>query len=290
MDGDQLRTVREGRLHLNVLDHLRDAVHHLGPREQMPARVHDVADRLTGARLLEDVHRQQRHRLGVVQKQPRVAAPLRHVGSHMDKQPLLLMGSQMHDDSFLLFGSCVRPDMPRTRTTLPWTATGALRASAGQERRNGQTAAGPHHLMNPQGTRFHPPGRRKRQGSLLLQALALPVDQPGPDRVTTLLGQPLAEGPSRTPDGVTTGASASLDGAPPRTGPGDVMADPPGPVAYGTGSALPHCCPAHHPGGSSARRRARPLRRARTPEAAPDPLASAVLTAAAPDRMSTYDR
>lgn len=117
VDGDQLGAVRERGLHLNVLDHLWNAVHHLAPAQQLPARVHDVADCLAGTRLLKDVHGQQGHHLGVIEEQATATAPLRHVSRHMDQQALLLVRSQMHDEPFLLSGQCMRPGMPKDTDT-----------------------------------------------------------------------------------------------------------------------------------------------------------------------------
>ena len=158
MDRDQLGAVREGRLHLDVLDHLRDAVHHLVTGEHPSARVHDVADRLTVARRFEDVNGQQGHRLGVVQTQPPVAALAGHVGRDVDQQALLLMRSQMHDDSSLLFGWCVRPGIPKVTDNAPWMAHRRSPSISGEERREDQTAVDLHHLVNPRVGR-HPTGQ-----------------------------------------------------------------------------------------------------------------------------------
>ena len=43
VDGDELGAVGKGRLDLDVVDHLGDALHHLIARQHMRARLHESA-------------------------------------------------------------------------------------------------------------------------------------------------------------------------------------------------------------------------------------------------------
>ena len=61
--GDQLGAVGKGRLDLNVVDHLGDAVHDLGARDHMGAGFHQVGDAAAVARAFQDEIGDQRHRL-----------------------------------------------------------------------------------------------------------------------------------------------------------------------------------------------------------------------------------
>src|SRR3954462_10662410 len=58
--GDELRPVRKRRLDLHVLDHLRDAVHHLRAREHPRSGLHQLGYGPTVARALKDEVSDQR--------------------------------------------------------------------------------------------------------------------------------------------------------------------------------------------------------------------------------------
>ena len=96
VDGDQLRAVGERGLHLHVLDHLRDALHHLLPGKHLPPGRHQVGNGPAVPGPLKDMHDQQGHRLGVVEPHPPGPPLLGDIRRHMNHQALLLMRSQVH--------------------------------------------------------------------------------------------------------------------------------------------------------------------------------------------------
>ncbi len=70
MDGDELRPVREGAFNLHLVHQVGDAVHHVGAPEKLPAQVHQLGDRAPVADELENLRRDQRDRLRMIELQP----------------------------------------------------------------------------------------------------------------------------------------------------------------------------------------------------------------------------
>ncbi|SKZ94627.1 Uncharacterised protein [Mycobacteroides abscessus subsp. abscessus] len=96
MHGDELRPVRESRLHLNVVQHLGHTVHHVVASEYLTPRCHEFGDAASVPCTLEHVIGDQRDGLGVIQLHaPALPAPgqFRCVG---DEQPFLFMWRQPH--------------------------------------------------------------------------------------------------------------------------------------------------------------------------------------------------
>jgi len=67
MHGHQLGAVREGRLDLNIMDHLGNALHHLGAGQHTCPLRHQRRNTLAVARALDHVIGNQRDRLGIVE-------------------------------------------------------------------------------------------------------------------------------------------------------------------------------------------------------------------------------
>ncbi len=81
VDRHELGAVRKGPFDLNFVDELRHAVHHVGAPEQLPPDVHQLGDRAAVADELEDLRRDERDRLGMIQPHaPRQALLRQHAG------------------------------------------------------------------------------------------------------------------------------------------------------------------------------------------------------------------
>jgi len=91
VDGHQLRPVREGRLHLHLLQQLGDAVHDVVPGQDCPARLHELGDEDAVPRALEHVVGDDRRGLGQVQPQPAGAPPAGELRGVAQEQAFLLV-------------------------------------------------------------------------------------------------------------------------------------------------------------------------------------------------------
>src|SRR5262249_38095160 len=96
MDGHELGAIRKGAFDLDVLDHLRHALHHVVASEDLRAFGHELGAALAVADALEPLGRDQRHRLGMVELEPARAPPPRQIGGHDDEELLLFTWCQMH--------------------------------------------------------------------------------------------------------------------------------------------------------------------------------------------------
>src|SRR6266851_9416015 len=67
MDGAELGAVGEGRLDLDLVDHVGDALHHLLAAQHLGAVLHQVGDRAAVTRALDDEIADQRHGFGIVE-------------------------------------------------------------------------------------------------------------------------------------------------------------------------------------------------------------------------------
>src|SRR5262245_49272614 len=65
--GDEFGPVRKCRLHLDVVDHLRDSLHHLRAGQDLGAGLHQVGDRAAIARPFNDEVGDEGDGLGMVQ-------------------------------------------------------------------------------------------------------------------------------------------------------------------------------------------------------------------------------
>ena len=71
VDGDELGAVRERALDLHLVDHLGDAVGDVGPAEQLAPEIHQLGHRAAVADELEDLRRDERDRLRMIEPMPR---------------------------------------------------------------------------------------------------------------------------------------------------------------------------------------------------------------------------
>src|SRR5690242_18448773 len=94
--GDELGAVGKGRLDLDVVDHLGDAVHHLRARHHMRAFLHQLGDGFAVARAFQDEIGNQRNRLRVIELDAALEPPARHHGGNRDQQLVLLTRRQVH--------------------------------------------------------------------------------------------------------------------------------------------------------------------------------------------------
>src|SRR6476646_3767176 len=100
--GDELGAVGEGRLDLDVVDHLGDAVHHLRSRQHMRALLHQLGDGFAVARAFQDEVGNQRHRLRVIELDAALEPSARHHGGDRDQQLVLLTRRQVHRRPFIM--------------------------------------------------------------------------------------------------------------------------------------------------------------------------------------------
>src|SRR5579884_2666640 len=99
----ELRPVRKRRFHLDIMNHLRHAIHDVSAPKDLRPKYHDVRHRLTIACGFENLGRQDCHSLGIIQLQTARAAFLRDLGSDEDQELLLFTRRQVQID--LLNGS-----------------------------------------------------------------------------------------------------------------------------------------------------------------------------------------
>src|SRR5215468_9024693 len=100
MNRHQLRSVGERALDLHLLQHLGNALHHVGTSQDRDAERHQVGHTAPVANALEHLGGDQGERLGVVQLEPAPAPTARHLGRGEDEQLVLLARGQMHEGEF----------------------------------------------------------------------------------------------------------------------------------------------------------------------------------------------
>src|ERR1700720_2628803 len=96
MDGDELGAVGEGRLDLDLVDHVGDTVHQLLGVQNLGAVLHQVGDRAAVARALDDEIADQRHGFGIVELDAALEASARDIGRHGDQKLVLFTRRQIH--------------------------------------------------------------------------------------------------------------------------------------------------------------------------------------------------
>src|SRR6185369_5262766 len=106
VDGHQLGAVGERALDLDLADHLRHAVHHLGAGQDPRAEVHQLRDAASVPDALEHFGADQRHGFGMIQLQAARAPPPRHVGRGEDEQLVDLALGEPHDARSTAACSC----------------------------------------------------------------------------------------------------------------------------------------------------------------------------------------
>jgi len=81
VDRHQLGPVRKRPFNLDFVDELRHSLHHVGAPEQLAADVHQLGDRAAVADELQNLRRDERDRLGMIQPHaPRQALLRQHAG------------------------------------------------------------------------------------------------------------------------------------------------------------------------------------------------------------------
>ena len=90
MNGDQFGPVGEGGFGLDLVDHLRDALHHVASREDGRAKAHEISDRSPIARAFQNLVGDDGDRFRVVQLQPPFLTPAREVGGDHDEKFFLV--------------------------------------------------------------------------------------------------------------------------------------------------------------------------------------------------------
>src|SRR6516225_4496122 len=156
----QLRSIRKRRLDLDVVDHFRDAVHHLAAREHVRARLHQLGDGFAVARTFDDEIGDERHRLGMIELDAAFAPPARHHRGHGDEQLVFFTRGQVHD----LPSNLPSPQLSHSRGKgAPRTAAStAMRSwrSASPSAAQSRTAASPFQAETPTWPRKRSPSAR----------------------------------------------------------------------------------------------------------------------------------
>ena len=96
--GDQFGAVGESRLDLHLGDHLGDALHDIIAAQQGTAVVHQIGDTATIACALHDRSADVRHRLGIVEFQTAVLAPLGEQCRGEQQQFVFFSRGELHVD------------------------------------------------------------------------------------------------------------------------------------------------------------------------------------------------
>src|SRR3990172_446065 len=96
MNRHQLRSVRKRSFNLDLLQHLRHALHDLLTMKEMDPLRHELGDALAIPNPFKDLRSDQGQRLGVVQLEAARSPPPRHFSGGEDQQLLLLTRRQMH--------------------------------------------------------------------------------------------------------------------------------------------------------------------------------------------------
>ena len=111
MDGDEFDTVRKGRFHLHIGDHLGDAIHDLFPVHDMGPGLHQVGHAAAIAGALKNFIGEDGYALRVVEFQPATLSTPRQIRGDNDQQLFLLAGAEMHGrplNGEVLFDNLIR--------------------------------------------------------------------------------------------------------------------------------------------------------------------------------------
>src|SRR5262249_40722981 len=156
----QLRSIRERRLDLDVVDHFRNAVHDLAAGEHVRARIHQLGNGLAVARTFDDEIGDERHRLGMIELDAALAPPARHHRSHGDEQLVFFTRGQVHG----LPSNLRSPQLSHSRGNgAPRTATSTAtrsRRSASPSAAQSRTTASPFQAETPTSPRRWSPSAR----------------------------------------------------------------------------------------------------------------------------------
>ena len=104
MHSDELGAVGKRRLDLDVVDHLRDAVHALRAGDDLRARLHQFGYGTAVARALDDEVGNDGDRLGVVELDAALQPAARHHGRHRYQELVLFAGRQIHASTLIVLG------------------------------------------------------------------------------------------------------------------------------------------------------------------------------------------
>src|SRR5262249_38971006 len=98
MNGDELRAVRKRAFHLDLADHVPHTLHHGVARKDRRPDAHDLGDRLAVADELEELSRDQRDGLRMIELQAAAAPFSRELTGTDDEELVDLAWSQVHQN------------------------------------------------------------------------------------------------------------------------------------------------------------------------------------------------
>ncbi|RFC44223.1 MAG: hypothetical protein DVB28_001159 [Verrucomicrobia bacterium] len=98
VDGNEFGSVRERCLHLNVVDHIRNALHDILTFEESGAETHEIWNRPAVARSFKYLVREDRYGLRVIEFKASRLAPPGEVCRNDDEEFFLLAGREVHDE------------------------------------------------------------------------------------------------------------------------------------------------------------------------------------------------
>src|SRR5262245_35906263 len=96
MNGDELSAVGKRPFDLNFFEHLRHALHHVVAAEHGEPGFHQLGHTPAVADALEDLGRDERERLRVIELEAASAPAARNLGRGEDEELLLLAGGEVH--------------------------------------------------------------------------------------------------------------------------------------------------------------------------------------------------
>jgi len=102
MDGDQLGTIRKSCFDLNVVDHFCYPVHHLIAGKNMPAACHQRRNALAISCTFDDMVRDQRDGLGMVEFYAAFQPPARDHCGHRDHKFIFFASRKIHFSNTIL--------------------------------------------------------------------------------------------------------------------------------------------------------------------------------------------
>ena len=113
--GHELGAVGKRSFDLHLVDHVRDAVHHVIVAEELAAEIHQLGHRSAVADELEDLRRDERDGFGIVQAQAAREPLLRQEAGLVENELVELSGSEMHVSPRRPIGIRLRSPFARPR-------------------------------------------------------------------------------------------------------------------------------------------------------------------------------
>src|SRR5881296_2908198 len=126
VNGDELGPVGERPLDLDLFEHLGHPFHHVVTPQDVKTRRHEIGDAPAVADPLEDLGRDERQRLGVIQLEAAAAPAARHLGRGENEKLLLLTRGEVHRRASAQTARCCLTISGRRSRVAPEATTAPL--------------------------------------------------------------------------------------------------------------------------------------------------------------------